>query len=233
MKDGIQSTKKMWITEIRRKIGKDMPSFLISTVPADGLALYGVISTVTVDGLELPWWCHQMETFSAFCAGNSPVTGEFPAQRPVTRNFDVFFDLRLNKPLGKQSWGWWFEMPWCSLWRHCDDKVLRLYVGTVITKIGSNIHRPWHLKGSQWYWDSTSYSWNIGVALIPTLSSLRAMQVISMTTYSAVLSLDSQRCVGHLYNFHIFVLDIYHGLRLVIDGEFDNPVIESLIKDPC
>ena len=29
------------------------------------------------------------------CAGNSPVTGEFPAQMPVTRSFDVFFDLRL------------------------------------------------------------------------------------------------------------------------------------------
>ena len=40
----------------------------------------------------------------AICAGNSPVTGEFPAQRPVTRNFDVFFDLRLNKRLSKQSW---------------------------------------------------------------------------------------------------------------------------------
>ena len=43
-----------------------------------------------------------METFSALlaiCAGNLPVTGEFPAQRPVTRSFDVFFDLRLNKQL--------------------------------------------------------------------------------------------------------------------------------------
>ena len=43
-----------------------------------------------------------METFSALlaiCAGNSPVPGEFPAQRPVTRSFDVFFDLRLNKRL--------------------------------------------------------------------------------------------------------------------------------------
>ena len=39
----------------------------------------------------------------AICAGNSPVTGEFPAQRPVTRNFDVFFDLRLNKLLIKNS----------------------------------------------------------------------------------------------------------------------------------
>ena len=44
----------------------------------------------------------------ALCAGNSPVTGEFPSQRPVTRSFDVFFDLRLNKSLRKQSCGWWF-----------------------------------------------------------------------------------------------------------------------------
>ena len=47
-----------------------------------------------------------METFSALlviCAGNSPVTGEFPAQRPVTQSFYIFFDLRLNKRLSKQS----------------------------------------------------------------------------------------------------------------------------------
>ena len=51
-----------------------------------------------------PWWRHQMETFSALlaiCAGNSPVTGEFPAQRPVMQSFDVFFDLHLNKRLSK------------------------------------------------------------------------------------------------------------------------------------
>ena len=54
------------------------------------------------------------------CAGNSTVTGEFPSQRPVTRSFDMFFDLRLNKRLSKKSWGWWFETPWSSLWRHCN-----------------------------------------------------------------------------------------------------------------
>ena len=67
------------------------------------------------------WWRHQMETFSALlaiCAGNSPVPGEFPTQRPVTRSFDVYFDLRPNKWLSKQSWGWWFETLSCSLWRH-------------------------------------------------------------------------------------------------------------------
>ena len=69
------------------------------------------------------WWRHQMETFStllAICAGNSSVNGEFPAQRPVTRSFDVFFDLRLNKRLSKQSWGWWFETLSRPLWRHCN-----------------------------------------------------------------------------------------------------------------
>ena len=48
-----------------------------------------------------------METFSALlaiCAGNSPVPGEFPTQRPVTRSFDVYFDLRPNKSLSKQWW---------------------------------------------------------------------------------------------------------------------------------
>ena len=64
-----------------------------------------------------------MEAFSvslAICAGNSPVTGEFPAQRPVTRSFEVFFDLRLKKRLSKQSWGWWFETLSRPLWRHCN-----------------------------------------------------------------------------------------------------------------
>ena len=71
---------------------------------------------------EVAWWRHQMETFSALlaiCAG----TGEFPAQRPVTRSFDVYFDLRLNKRLSKQWWGWWFEALSCSLWRHCNEAV--------------------------------------------------------------------------------------------------------------
>ena len=50
-------------------------------------------------------------------AENSPVPGEFPAQRLVTRGLDVFFDLRLNKRLSKQSWGWWFETLSRPLWR--------------------------------------------------------------------------------------------------------------------
>ena len=71
------------------------------------------VSFFVVVGLifSWPWWRHQMEIFSALlalCAGNSPATGEFPSQRPVTRSSDVFFDLRPNKRLSKQWWGWWF-----------------------------------------------------------------------------------------------------------------------------
>ena len=60
---------------------------------------------VSKKGRWLPssWWRHQMETFSAvlaLCVGSSPITGEFPSQRPLTRTFDVFFDLPLNKRFG-------------------------------------------------------------------------------------------------------------------------------------
>ena len=73
------------------------------------------------------WWRHHMETFSALlaiCAGNPPVAGEFPAQKSVTRSFDVSFDLRLNKRLSKQSRRWWFETLSRLLWRHCNEKEL-------------------------------------------------------------------------------------------------------------
>ena len=56
----------------------------------------------------------------ALCEGQSPVKGEFPSQRQVTRSFEVFFDLRLNKQLSKQSKRRWFETPLRLSWRHCN-----------------------------------------------------------------------------------------------------------------
>ena len=80
------------------------------TGPVNALMTFHLLTTnLAYDFMStLTWWHHQMETFSALlalCVGNSPVTGEFPSQRPVTRSFDVFFDLRLNKRLSKQPWG--------------------------------------------------------------------------------------------------------------------------------
>ena len=56
-------------------------------------------------------------------------TGEFPAQRPVTRSFGDFFDLYLNKRLSKQSWGWWFETPSPPLLRPCNEVELARDIG--------------------------------------------------------------------------------------------------------
>ena len=84
--------------------------------------MYNLVSWLVVN-FPGAWWRHQMETFSALlaiCAGNSPISGEFPAQRPVMRSFDVIFDLCPNKRLSNQSWGWWFETPSGSLWRQSN-----------------------------------------------------------------------------------------------------------------
>ena len=83
----------------------------------------------------ISWWskqppCGYMMTISngnIFCVtghlcGEFTSPGEFPAQTPMTRSYDVFFDLSLNKRLSKQSQGWWFEMQLRQLWRHCNDR---------------------------------------------------------------------------------------------------------------
>ena len=67
--------------------------------------------------------------------------GEFPTQRPVTRSFDVYFDLRLNKRLSKQSWGWWFETLSRSLWRHRNER-----------RNPESSTMP--LRHQRWVWDS-------------------------------------------------------------------------------
>ena len=64
------------------------------------MAQYAVLMT---------WWRHQMEA---------------KAQKPMTRSFDVFFDLCLNKRLSKQSRRRWFETPSRSLWRHCNGQAV-------------------------------------------------------------------------------------------------------------
>ena len=80
------------------------------------------------------WWRHQMKTFSTFlasCAENSPITGEFPLQRSVTRSFGVVFYQRVNKRFSKQSRCGRFETPSRSWWRQCKVLLgivlLRLY----------------------------------------------------------------------------------------------------------
>ena len=133
--------------------------------------------------LYISWWRHQMETFSALLAiraGNSPVPGDFPTQRPVTRSFDVFFDLRLNKRLSKQSGGWWFEMPSRPLWRHCNVSILGLCIK--IVPLSMQCVPRW-----------MEYMWNLALRTGPTIMILAAAPRISCATKVSFTTLPQWR----------------------------------------
>ena len=100
------------------------------------LALKVVFMTTSDASGEDKWarWCHQMETFSRYWPFVR-VTGEFPSQRHVTRSFEVFFALRLNKRLSKQPRRQWFQTPSRSLWRHCNGRHPGISIYTRVCKI--------------------------------------------------------------------------------------------------
>ena len=126
-------------------------------------------------------WRHEMEICSALlvlCAGNSPVTSEFPSQRPVTRSFDVFFDLRLTKRLSKQSRHRWFETPLRLLWRHCNmmpnsDPVFRAAVGTFpvqrVTIVQFLIGETGQIGGFRALWKEWPQIWHTVLPWLPFL----------------------------------------------------------------
>ena len=129
---------QMWNSE------KDLPLVML----LDSLQL--CLTTGLLLGLSS--WCHddliKWKHFPRnwpFVQGNSPVTGEFPAQRPVTWSFDVFFDLHLNKRLSKQWCGWWFETPLCPVWRNCKPCYVAKLL-SVIYRLGTH---KWH-RINQW-----------------------------------------------------------------------------------
>ena len=119
-KEAFRNILKYWIS----------PSFWSCQYSASSTQTHTTAWTISTFWISEPtvylaaWWRHQMETYSALLAlyvGNSPVTGEYPSQRPLTRSCDVFFDLRLNKRFSKQSKRRWFETPSRPLWHHCNE----------------------------------------------------------------------------------------------------------------
>ena len=109
--DPIQWRKHRFQASVRLSIKITLIKALL--VDGDEIRLTGIMMTSSNGNSFSCYW--------AFVGGHSPVTGEYPTQRAVTRSFDVFFYLRLNKRLNKQSWGWWFETPSRSLWRQRND----------------------------------------------------------------------------------------------------------------
>ena len=99
-------------------------------------------------------WRHQIKTFPRYwlSEGNPLVTTGFPSQRPVTRDFDVFFDLRLNKRLRKQSRRRWFERHRAFL-RHSNDLDVQYspYWRSTDTLSHLHAHKRW-LSSSTIHW---------------------------------------------------------------------------------
>ena len=134
----------------------------------------------------------------ALCEGNPPVNCGFPLQRSVTRSFDFFFDVHLNKRISKQSRRRWSETPSRSLWRHSNanhymaviehhlDVIMTQYsaydyINTLTYSICYKTGVLLYLFLHYWYW------WFI-ICLLQTKTS-RVIFLFPQSKESAVLSL--------------------------------------------
>ena len=86
------------------------------------LDIWGFSMCIITLKLRQTLWRHIMETFPRywpFVRGihRSPVNSPHKGQWRGALVFSLI--CALNKRLSKQSWGWWFETPSRSLWRHC------------------------------------------------------------------------------------------------------------------
>ena len=100
---------------------------------SNGATTHVAYPILSIPCLLMPWWLKEPGHQQSWYWSPKPeypvsriwgATGELPAQRPVTRSFDISFDRRLHKWLSKQSRGWWLEMPSHALWCHCNAIII-------------------------------------------------------------------------------------------------------------
>ena len=179
-----------------------------------------MISVISYRGILLLFWtkCHDlcclyMMTSSngnnfrvtGHLCGEFTGSGDFPAQKPVTRSFDVFFDLRLNKRLSKQSWGWWFETLSCPLWRHCYvnrlnhwGRVTPVCFGNLTAISSDNGLSPARRQAIVWS--------NAGILLIgPLGTNLSQENAFECVGEMTVISSRTQ-CVKQTWHLHIALI---------------------------
>ena len=164
----------------------------------------------------LSWWRRQKETFAALlalCEGNSSVTGEFPLQRPVTRIFDILFDLRLNKRLSKQSWGWWFETLSRPLWLHSNVMFSYQSIYSTLHQVHHKIYRQlilrrcWCHQAKLFRWDTstidiTPQCWHDSGIVVEILPPVRQEFAYSTQSVSWVLMSWRRKDQGHQHPWY-------------------------------
>ena len=148
-----------------------------------------------------------METFSALlalCVGDSLVTSEFPAQRPVTWSFDVFLDLCLNKQLSKLSKHRWFETLSCSLWRHRNEYV---YTISLTTKHSTELFQTLSMHSLSQHSCTTKHS-----LMIPTSSNNCHFIQYNMLRFNSLRPSDTYK-MDHTVNW---IISYYFRYSLVV-----------------
>ena len=116
---------------------------VINAIATDAMAIHGTRALAAMVLTNFSWniLIPAPESFlmtssneNIFC-----VTGYGDQWIPRTKASDAdlwcFFDRRPNNQLSKQSWGWWFEMPSCPLWCHCNVMLEFLQITTRWTYI--------------------------------------------------------------------------------------------------
>ena len=174
------------------------------------------------------WWRHQMKAFSVLlviCAGNSPVTSKLPAQRPVMRSFDLYFDLRRNEWLSKQWWGWWFETPSRPLWRHGNVYTYLAHGGSF--RKGNNYMYHANLLNTWLGWSDTN-TWCMMNSSINTLSRQQSKHqnpakspFVTLNGFPSQIISNAEN-VSMLRCHHAFipkVVEIYRELWLLLWSE--------------
>ena len=172
----------------------------------------------------------------ALCAGNSPVTGEFPTQRPVMQSFGVFFDLRQNKRLSKQWWGWWFETPSCPSLHHCNE-MLFIYIYFTIIQASNELNNNsknislliinYESCGTNFitiYLSKKNVTTKISISLSMMIIFLSAIDGISY--HNSVFSL-----LGVFLSGDIFCLYTYKTHLSPFMNYLSNPILYNLIKE--
>ena len=170
----------------------------------------------------------KLSSLLAFCEGNPPLTGGFRSQRPVTRSFDVFFGLRLNKQSSKQSTHRWFDTPLRSLWRHCNvlirlseksshanhGTILRYFVHIFGHVLPSNnhhsipddgkcmiwIHKNWHDRNNK---AQQKYVHNVCIIGGRSCNPYLSLEHVSISIYQLccrdIMILQIDSCYIHFY----------------------------------
>ena len=167
--------------------------------------------------------------------------GEFPTQRPVTGSFDVFFDLRLNKRLSKQPWGWWFETPSWSLWRQCNEQFqhqlgwvgyIAIRADGIIARQQNVLHPLWHAIryriGNEWF---LTLSVHIKIHVVPLWVSrwlclhVRAVVMAPCTLTNIKQTMESKTTTSILPAWHPWPMPtiLFLAYRLPIRQNKDPP----------